>query len=73
MRINPLLEWTCKDIWQYLLDNSVPYCSLYDIGYTSIGNMKNTVQNPHLKSDGLQTYRPAYELLDDEFERAGRL
>ncbi|KAG5668609.1 hypothetical protein PVAND_016545 [Polypedilum vanderplanki] len=73
MRINPLLDWTCKDIWQYLLQNKVPYCSLYNIGYTSIGNMKNTIQNPHLINDDGVTYKPAFELLDDEFERAGRL
>jgi FAD synthetase len=72
MRINPLLEWSCKDIWQYLLENHVPYCSLYDIGYTSIGNMKNTAPNPHLMNDDQLTFRPAYQLENDEFERAGR-
>lgn len=77
MRINPLLEWTCDNVWQYLLDNRVPYCSLYDDGYTSIGDKSNTIPNPHLKQTdpvtGEISYRPAYELKNaDELERAGR-
>lgn len=73
MRINPLLEWTCKDIWEYLLSNKVPYCSLYDIGYTSIGNKRNTVPNPYLLNEDKKSYAPAFNLNDDSLERAGRL
>ncbi|XP_052867042.1 FAD synthase-like [Anopheles cruzii] len=77
MRINPLLEWTCDDIWSYIRDRNVPYCSLYDQGYTSIGDRTNTIPNPHLKietSSGDETYHPAYTLKDaDKYERAGRL
>lgn len=73
MRINPLLDWKCSDIWDYILKNNVPYCKLYDVGYTSIGNMRNTEPNPYLKKDNNSTeYRPAYELLNDNLERAGR-
>lgn len=77
IRINPLLDWTCDDVWGYLLDNKVPYCRLYDIGYTSIGDKTNTIPNPHLKvtddDTGEVKYRAAYELKDaDRLERAGR-
>ncbi|XP_312180.5 FAD synthase isoform X2 [Anopheles gambiae] len=79
MRINPLLEWTCEDIWSYIREHNVPYCALYDRGYTSIGDRTNTIPNPHLKveadSSGEEvTYLPAYTLQDaDKYERAGRL
>jgi len=73
MRVNPLLDWSCKDIWDYLISHNVPYCSLYNFGYTSVGNRNNTVPNPHLLNDDKQTYRPAFELTDDALERAGRI
>ncbi|KAH8420584.1 hypothetical protein KR009_011708, partial [Drosophila setifemur] len=49
MRLNPLLEWSYHDVWHYIHMHSVPYCSLYDRGFTSIGYRSNTVPNPHLK------------------------
>ncbi|XP_068159257.1 uncharacterized protein Flad1 [Drosophila tropicalis] len=52
MRLNPLLEWSYHDIWHYIHINNVPYCCLYDQGYTSIGYKSNTVPNPHLKRSG---------------------
>lgn len=74
MRINPMLDWNCKNVWEYLLKHRVPYCELYERGYTSIGNMTNTCPNPNLESkDKPGTFLPAYQLLDDTLERAGRL
>lgn len=32
MRVNPLLEWTCADVWDYVERFAVPYCELYDVG-----------------------------------------
>lgn len=77
MRINPLLSWNCSDIWEYLQKNDVPYCSLYDRGYTSIGDKTNTIPNPNLKRTGTSgeiSYIAAYHLQNaDKLERAGRL
>ncbi len=36
-KINPLLHWTRKDTWDYLLNNDIPYNPLLDQGYKSIG------------------------------------
>ena len=36
-KINPLLEWDEKDLKRYVEENKLPYSSLYDKGYTSIG------------------------------------
>ncbi|XP_043272419.1 probable FAD synthase [Venturia canescens] len=70
-RIFPILDWSYKQIWQFLLDHKVPYCSLYDQGYTSLGSRSTTAPNPVLRrSEG--SYLPAHMLSDDSTERNGR-
>ena len=36
-KFNPLAAWTSEDVWQYIRENKVPYNSLHDQGYKSIG------------------------------------
>lgn len=36
-KVNPLLHWTRKDTWDYLLKHDIPYNPLLDQGYKSIG------------------------------------
>lgn len=71
MRVNPILNWSYRDVWSFLLTCKVKYCSLYDQGYTSIGSIHDTVPNA-LLSDGSGSFKPAYMLSDGTFERAGR-
>jgi FAD synthetase len=33
MRINPILDWTYSEIWEYILSQKLPYCVLYEQGY----------------------------------------
>ncbi len=37
VKINPLLDWTIKDVWSYVMKNQIPYNKLHDLGYPSIG------------------------------------
>jgi phosphoadenosine phosphosulfate reductase len=36
-KINPLIDWSHKQIWDYIRRNQVPYNKLHDQGYPSIG------------------------------------
>jgi phosphoadenosine phosphosulfate reductase len=36
-KLNPLADWTEKDVWRYIVENDVPYNPLHDQGYPSIG------------------------------------
>ena len=37
VKLNPLAEWTEEEVWDYVREHEVPYHSLYDQGYSSIG------------------------------------
>ncbi len=37
VKINPLLNWTKKDVWSFIVKNDVPYNPMHDEGYPSIG------------------------------------
>eukprot|EP00736_Rhodelphis_marinus_P001666 Rmarinus@m.15095 len=70
-RINPILDWTYSDVWEFLRQFELPYCKLYDEGYTSLGSVKKTQPNSEL-SDGHGGYLPAYRLKEETSERTGR-
>ncbi|CAI9097958.1 OLC1v1034485C2 [Oldenlandia corymbosa var. corymbosa] len=76
MRVNPILDWSYRDVWAFLLTCKVQYCSLYDKGYTSIGSIHDTVPNCLLSmgesTSSEEKFRPAYTLADGRLERAGR-
>jgi thioredoxin-dependent adenylylsulfate APS reductase len=36
-KIAPLASWSKDQVWAYIRENELPYHSLYDLGYTSIG------------------------------------
>jgi phosphoadenosine phosphosulfate reductase len=37
IKVNPLLAWTRRDVWKFIMDNDIPYNPLHDEGYPSIG------------------------------------
>lgn len=89
MRVNPIISWTFGHVWHFLRLYGLPYCSLYDEGYTSLGTTKDTLPCPALAKSadvGLDKkadcdgkggkhckYWPAYLLRDYDMERAGRI
>jgi phosphoadenosine phosphosulfate reductase len=36
-KLNPLADWTEKDVWRYIFKHDLPYHPLHDQGYASIG------------------------------------
>lgn len=70
IRVHPLLDWSYMDIWEYIENQHLRYCSLYDNGYTSIGPRSRTKPNYSLEKNG--QYDSARELKDPCLERAGR-
>jgi phosphoadenosine phosphosulfate reductase len=42
IQVNPILDWTEMDVWAFTLEQGLPYCTLYDQGYRSLGCMPCT-------------------------------
>lgn len=36
-KVNPIADWSEKDVWRYIGENDLPYNELHDRGYSSIG------------------------------------
>jgi phosphoadenosine phosphosulfate reductase len=36
-KINPLADWTNKQVWKYIQEENIPYNPLHDLNYPSIG------------------------------------
>jgi FAD synthetase len=84
MRVNPVLNWSYGHVWHFLRLFHLPYCTLYDAGYTSLGTTKDTLPCPALAvitratdedatKSSLPKFWPAYMLRDWDQERAGRI
>ncbi|MGX6446870.1 phosphoadenylyl-sulfate reductase [Patulibacter sp. S7RM1-6] len=37
VKVNPLADWTDKDVWRHVVEHDLPYNPLHDRGYSSIG------------------------------------
>jgi phosphoadenosine phosphosulfate reductase len=37
VKVNPLLDWTRRDVWSFIHQHDIPYNRLHDNGYPSIG------------------------------------
>ena len=65
IRIKPILHFTERDVWDTTLHNKIPYCTLYEQGYRSLGaKTTSAIAEPGI---------PAWEQdLENTTERAGR-
>ena len=74
LRVCPLLRWRYEDVWAFLRGASLDYCPLYDEGYSSLGSVGDSLQNPLLRrTNGTDGYLPAWQLADGAYERMGRV
>lgn len=66
--VSPILQWTEKDVWDFLKGNNIPYCSLYDKGYKRIGcilcpmsshkhKLREIKDFPHVRNKWIETIK----------------
>lgn len=63
--VSPILDWTEKDVWEFLNENGIPHCELYDKGRKRIGclccpmsqyrqKVKDIEEYPHVKRNWIK-------------------
>ncbi|MBC8412577.1 MAG: phosphoadenosine phosphosulfate reductase family protein [Nitrospira sp.] len=63
-RVQPILHFMERDIWNFMFQKEIPYCTLYKEGYRSLGAKGSTTKMSDI---------PAWEQdLENTYERAGR-
>ena len=45
--LNPIIDWTDDDVWEFINKYKIPYCSLYDEGFKRLGCIGCPMANTH--------------------------
>lgn len=73
--ISPIIDWTDEDVWEFLKTNNIPYCELYDQGFTRLGCVgcplssnqeKEFEMYPKYKENYVRAFDRMLENLDDK-------
>ncbi|KAA6329494.1 Phosphoadenosine phosphosulfate reductase [termite gut metagenome] len=54
--VSPIFHWTDEDVWHFIRSRNMPYCKLYDMGFTRIGCMFCPMSRPKTKAIERQMY-----------------
>ena len=44
--LNPIIDWSDKDVWDFIKEQEIDYCSLYDEGFHRLGCIGCPMQGP---------------------------
>lgn len=61
--LNPIIDWSTDEVWEFIREWEVPYCKLYDEGFMRLGCIgcpMGTIKNRIEELDRYPTYRRAY-------------
>lgn len=78
--VHVIHKWSTDDVWQYIRENNIPYCSLYDEGFDRIGCVLCPFQNSAKTQRDLERFpaiadyyrracRKSFEVNQDKFTR----
>ena len=77
--VNPIIDWSDKDVWEFIRDRDLPYCSLYDEGWKRIGCVMCPLSGPaQQRRDAIrwpryyQMYLRAFTKMLERREERGR-
>lgn len=78
--VNPIIDWTDRDVWDFIRAEGIPYCALYDEGFTRLGCIGCPMARQHGREREFARwpkYKTAYLMafgrMLEERKRKGRL
>jgi len=59
--LNPIIDWEDSDVWQFIRQEQIPYCSLYDEGFDRLGCILCPIGgNPKREATRWPQFKAAY-------------
>lgn len=76
--LNPLIDWTDGEVWEFIKENNLPYCKLYDEGFKRVGCVGCPMAGAKRQKEEFErwpkikrNYLKAFERMLIEREKAG--
>lgn len=67
--VNPIIDWTDGDVWEFIKEFNVPYCKLYDTGHKRIGCIGCPLASERDRKKQFEEYPKYKDLYIKAFER----
>lgn len=58
--INPIIDWSTEEVWEFIHEYNIPYCELYDKGYKRLGCIGCPMGTVESRKKDFERY-PKYE------------
>ena len=73
MFLNPIVDWSEDEVWEYIHKYNLPYPCLYDEGYTRIGCILCPMHSAQQKLKDIERYPKYYNAYLLAFEKMLKL
>ena len=60
--VNPIIDWTDEEVWEFIHEYNIPYCELYDQGYARLGCIGCPLAGAKVQKKEFEHY-PKYKAL----------
>ena len=77
--LHPIIDWSHEDVWAYIRERELPYCSLYDEGFRRLGcilcpmqRKRGQIRDAKRWPQYKQAYLNTFERMLAERERKGK-